>query len=54
MRFRAPVAMRFAEDLIDEANGPASELDKLVAIFSTEDALLGLSSIGQRVEYQGK
>lgn len=54
MRFRAPVAMRFAEDLIDEANGPASELDKLVAIFSTEDALLGLTSIGQRVEYQGK
>lgn len=54
MQYRAPVAMRFAEDLIDEAKGPASELDKLVAVFSTNDALLGLSSVGQKVEYQGK
>lgn len=54
MKYKAPVAMKYAEDLIDEAKGPASELDKLVAIFSTHDALLGLSSVGQKVEYQGK
>lgn len=54
MKYKAPVAMKYAEDLIDEAKGPASELDKLVDIFSTNDALLGLSSVGQKVEYQGK
>lgn len=54
MRFKAPVAMQFAEELIDEANGPASELEKLSTIFSTEDAMIGLSSIGQKVVYQGK
>lgn len=54
MRSKAPVAMRFAEELIDAAKGPASELEKLEAIFTTEDAFLGLSSIGQKVEYSGK
>ena len=54
MRFKAPVAMQFAETLIDEGRGPASELEKLISIFTTQDAMLGLSSIGQRVEYQGK
>lgn len=54
MRDKAPVAMKFAEELIDAAKGPASELEKLEAIFTTEDALLGLSSIGQKVSYSGK
>ncbi|MDI1353610.1 MAG: 3-hydroxyacyl-CoA dehydrogenase NAD-binding domain-containing protein [bacterium] len=54
MSFKAPVAMHFAEELIDNARGPASELEKLTAVFSTEDAMAGLSSIGQKVTYQGK
>jgi hypothetical protein len=33
---------------------PESELAHLAEIFSTSDALLGLSSIGKRVEFQGK
>lgn len=54
MSYKAPIAMQFAEQLIEEAKGPASELEKLTAIFSTQDAMLGLSSIGQKVTYQGK
>lgn len=54
MSFKAPIAMDFAEELIEAAKGPASELDKLVDIFTTKDALLGLSSIGKRVEYSGE
>jgi enoyl-CoA hydratase/3-hydroxyacyl-CoA dehydrogenase len=54
MSFKAPIAMDFAEELIEAAKGPASELDKLVDIFTTKDALLGLTSIGKRVEYSGE
>lgn len=54
MSFKAPIAMDFAEELIEAAKGPASELEKLVDIFTTKDALLGLTSIGQRVEYKGE
>ncbi|MBK9283013.1 MAG: 3-hydroxyacyl-CoA dehydrogenase/enoyl-CoA hydratase family protein [Sphingobacteriaceae bacterium] len=54
MKFKAPIAMKFADELIEEANGPESELTKLVDIFSTKDALLGLSSIGKKVEYTGE
>ncbi|MEW6467660.1 MAG: 3-hydroxyacyl-CoA dehydrogenase/enoyl-CoA hydratase family protein [Bacteroidota bacterium] len=51
---KAPVAMRIAEELIEAAKGPQSELEKLVAVFSTSDALKGLSSIGKKVEFEGK
>lgn len=54
MKHKAPIAMQFADELIEEAKGPSSELDRLTAIFSTKDALLGLSSIGQKVEYKGE
>jgi enoyl-CoA hydratase / 3-hydroxyacyl-CoA dehydrogenase len=54
MSFKAPVAMAFAEELIEAAQGPASELNKLVDIFTTKDALLGLTSIGRRVTYSGE
>jgi enoyl-CoA hydratase/3-hydroxyacyl-CoA dehydrogenase len=54
MSFKAPIAMDIAEQLIEEARGPKSELEKLVTIFATDDAKLGLTSIGKRVEYQGK
>ncbi len=51
---KAPVALQKAEKLIDEAGGCDSELKELKNIFSTSDALLGLSSIGNSVEFQGK
>ena len=54
MSFKAPIAMDFSEELIEEAKGPVSELDRLIAIFSTKDAMLGLTSIGKKVEYSGK
>jgi enoyl-CoA hydratase/3-hydroxyacyl-CoA dehydrogenase len=54
MSFKAPIAMNFAEELIEAAKGPQSELEKLVDIFTTKDALLGLTSIGKRVEYSGE
>lgn len=52
--FKAPVALKLADKLIDEAKGCASELEHLREIFSTSDALLGLTSIGEKVSYQGK
>lgn len=54
MKFKAPIAMDIAEQLIDEAKGPESELEHLSTIFNTSDALLGLTSIGKRVEFEGK
>ena len=51
---KAPVALRIADNLIEEAKGCDSELKHLREIFSTSDALLGLSSVGKQVEYQGK
>jgi enoyl-CoA hydratase / 3-hydroxyacyl-CoA dehydrogenase len=54
MKFKAPIAMDIAEQLINEANGPESELEHLSAIFNTSDAFLGLTSIGKKVEYEGK
>ncbi|MCF8244149.1 MAG: 3-hydroxyacyl-CoA dehydrogenase/enoyl-CoA hydratase family protein [Saprospiraceae bacterium] len=54
MRRKAPVAMQIAEQLIEAGQGPASELEQLTTIFNTSDAMLGLTSIGKRVEYEGK
>jgi len=54
MKFKAPIAMHTAEKLIDEAKGCSAELDELEKIFSTSDAMLGLSSIGKRVTFEGK
>jgi len=54
MSFKAPIAMDFSEELIDAAQGPSSELEKLEAIFTSKDALLGLTSIGKRVKYSGE
>lgn len=52
--FKAPVALKLADKLIDEARGCKSELEHLREVFSTSDALLGLTSIGQKVSYQGR
>jgi enoyl-CoA hydratase / 3-hydroxyacyl-CoA dehydrogenase len=54
MGFKAPLAMATAEQLIEEAKGPESELQYLNMIFNTSDALLGLTSIGKKVEYKGE
>lgn len=51
---KAPLAIKTAEKLIDERKGCESELEYLSYIFSSEDALLGLSSLGKKVEYNGK
>ncbi|MBL0310122.1 MAG: hypothetical protein IPP77_10720 [Bacteroidetes bacterium] len=51
---KAPLAINVADKLIDEAAGCESELKHLREIFSSADALLGLTSIGKPVEYQGK
>ncbi len=59
--FKAPLAVRLADRIIDEgfalplAQGLQLELDHLVEIFSTEDALEGLTSLGRkRPEYKGR
>lgn len=52
--YKAPVAIRLADKLIDDGKGCESELAYLNEIFSTSDALLGLTSIGKKVQYQGK
>ncbi len=52
--FKAPIALKIADQLIEAAKGPASELTYLKEIFSSSDALLGLSSIGKKVQFEGK
>ena len=54
MGSKAPLAMKIADQLIDEAGGPKTELEKLNKVFSTEDALLGLTNIGKKVTFSGK
>ncbi len=54
LKRKAPVAVAIATKLIDEAKGCDTELQHLQTIFTTSDALLGLSSIGKQVEYTGK
>ena len=50
---KAPIALRLADRLIDEAKGPSSELAHLQTVFSSKDAMLGLTSIGKKVEFSG-
>ena len=52
--YKAPVAIKLADKLIDEAKGCDSELIYLQEIFATSDALLGLTSIGKKVQFFGK
>jgi enoyl-CoA hydratase/3-hydroxyacyl-CoA dehydrogenase len=57
--FKAPVALRLSNDIIDQQDGKSMEeavemeLGRLHEIFSTADALEGLSNIGRRVEFKG-
>lgn len=50
---KAPLALHVAEKLIDEAKGCASELEDLPAIFTSNDAMLGLTSVGKKVTFAG-
>jgi len=50
---KAPIALRTAERLVDEARGCASELEHLTTVFRSNDALLGLSSVGRKVSFNG-
>ena len=59
--FKAPVAVRLANQIIDEGSalpldeGLKREMAHLIEVFSTEDALEGLTSLGRkRPEYKGK
>lgn len=54
LKGKAPVALRIADDLITKEEGCKSELQHLREVFSTSDALLGLTSIGKKVVYQGR
>jgi len=54
LKHKAPVALRLADKLISEEKGCESELAHLREIFSTSDALMGLTSIGKKVEYLGR
>jgi enoyl-CoA hydratase/3-hydroxyacyl-CoA dehydrogenase len=53
LRQKAPLALRTAERLVDEARGCTSELEFLRSIFQSNDALLGLSSVGKKVTFTG-
>ncbi|MEE9163134.1 MAG: 3-hydroxyacyl-CoA dehydrogenase/enoyl-CoA hydratase family protein [Candidatus Neomarinimicrobiota bacterium] len=46
IRQKAPIALRLAEELIDRQEGPLSELEYIMQVFSTKDALAGLQSVG--------
>ena len=59
--YKAPVALRLSDEIIDaQVDKPMPdavdiELNRLAEVFSTEDALEGLSSLGRkRPEYKGK
>ncbi len=54
IKYKAPIALRLADRLIEEKKGCESELTYLKEIFCTSDALRGLSSIGTKVEFSGK
>lgn len=57
---KAPLALEYANEIIDEQikvsidEAIDVELSRLADIFSTEDALSGLSNMGRGVEYKGK
>jgi enoyl-CoA hydratase/3-hydroxyacyl-CoA dehydrogenase len=57
--YKAPIALKLANEIIDQQAGKSMEdaieveLNRCKDIFSTGDALLGLSNIGKRIEYRG-
>jgi enoyl-CoA hydratase/3-hydroxyacyl-CoA dehydrogenase len=57
--YKAPIALKMANEIIDLQAGKSMEdaieveLDHCKEIFSTGDALLGLSNIGKRIKFKG-
>jgi enoyl-CoA hydratase/carnithine racemase len=57
---KAPIAVRLANKIIDVGYkkslkaGMKEELKHLHEIFSTKDALTGLSNVGKKVQFEGK
>ena len=57
--YKAPIALKIANEIIDRQAAMSMEdaieveLSRCKEIFATDDALLGLSNIGKRVEYKG-
>ncbi len=54
IRKKAPLAVKYADLLINDGKGPESEITYLKNIFSSEDALNGLKNIGKNIEYKGR
>jgi len=55
IRTKAPIAMNMVENLVNKNTGPISELDHLETVFNTNDALVGLQSVGKKPpEYKGR
>ncbi len=58
--FKAPIALKLSNEIIDQQEGKSMEeavemeLGRLHEIFSTADALEGLSNMGRRVEFKGE
>ncbi len=55
LAYKAPLALKLAEKLIDAQEGPEAELKHLDEIFRTQDALTGLRSVltGERPVFKG-
>lgn len=53
INYKAPIALKISDKLIEEQNGVDSELEYLKIVFTSEDALMGLNSIGKKVEFKG-
>jgi enoyl-CoA hydratase/3-hydroxyacyl-CoA dehydrogenase len=57
--YKAPIALKIANEIIDRQSAMSMEdaieleLDRLKDIFSTADALYGLSNVGKRIEFKG-
>ena len=50
---KAPIALKISENLINNNAGDNEALEEIPSIFSTNDALLGLSSIGKKIQFLG-
>jgi enoyl-CoA hydratase/3-hydroxyacyl-CoA dehydrogenase len=50
---KAPIALKISENLINNNAGDNEALEEISSIFSTNDALLGLSSVGKKIQFQG-
>ncbi len=54
LKTKAPLALNLTEEIMESKNESKNEIDNLEKIFSTSDALLGLSNIGKEVQFKGE